>query len=100
MNILSITNHFESSVALIGSDRIYACSEERFTRNKNQGGFPYKSIEWVLKESGLSLNQCNKIIYCSCESIYPNKKQSRRIIEGLFKYERRFSITETCPFHG
>lgn len=85
MNILSITNHFESSVALLSSSRIYASSEERFTRNKNQGGFPYKSIEWVLKESKINLKQCDKIIYCSCESIYPNKKQASRIIEDLLQ---------------
>ena len=50
---LSPTAH-ESAVGLLVDGRIVAAaSEERFTRVKNQGGFPLRALEFCLKCSHL-----------------------------------------------
>ena len=33
---------------------VAACDEERWTRKKGQGGFPIKSIKWILQDRNIS----------------------------------------------
>ena len=48
MNILGINDGHNASVCLIRDGEIdLLVSEERFTRNKNQGGFPFKACEFI-----------------------------------------------------
>jgi carbamoyltransferase len=50
--ILGICDGHNASASLIDNDKIiYAISEERFTRKKNQRGFPKNSIEYILKNA-------------------------------------------------
>jgi carbamoyltransferase len=83
MKILAITNHFESSAALYLNDNVYAVSEERFTRIKNQGGMPVNSISWLFSESGLTFDDIESFIYCSAADIYPDNDQYNEIIMGI-----------------
>lgn len=55
MNILGLYDGHLSTATLLVDGRIVAMtSEERFTRKKNQGGAPERSIAWVLRQAGLS----------------------------------------------
>ncbi len=81
--ILAITNHFESSAALYFNQKVYAVSEERFTRIKNQGGMPVNSIAWLLAESGLNFGDIESFVYCSASDIYPDDDQYNEIINGI-----------------
>ena len=40
---------------------IAACDEERWTRQKGQGGFPTHSVNWCLKECNLSWSEIDRI---------------------------------------
>ncbi|EHP88839.1 carbamoyltransferase C-terminal domain-containing protein [Methanotorris formicicus] len=52
--ILGIHDGHNASASLIDNDKIiYAISEERFTRKKNQRGFPKNSIEHILKNANI-----------------------------------------------
>lgn len=58
---LSPTAH-ESSVGLVIDGRIVAAaSEERFTRTKNQGGFPHRAIRFVLEYAGIDAHQVDYV---------------------------------------
>lgn len=54
MRILSIHDGHTATATLMGNGKIAGMvSEERFTKKKNQGGFPYNSISWLLKTHDL-----------------------------------------------
>ncbi len=56
MYILGLATMTESAACLMRDGRVLAASEEeRFSRIKHDGGFPYKSIESVLACEGLTL---------------------------------------------
>ena len=55
MNILGIHHgHDSSSCVIVNGKLISAASEERFSRVKNDGGFPINSINFCLKEANLN----------------------------------------------
>jgi carbamoyltransferase len=83
MKILAITNHFESSAALYLNEKVYAVSEERFTRIKNQGGMPVNSIAWLLTESGLNFGEIDSFVYCSAADTYPDDDQYYELINSI-----------------
>ena len=91
MSILALSNHAESSACLLHNGKVYAASEERFTRNKNQGGIPKFAIEWILSTSKSTLNDCKKIIYCSTSSIYPNRNQFDQLISDIKSINDKYS---------
>ena len=86
MRILAITNHLESSVALFSGKTTLAASEERFTRQKNQDGMPILAINWVLKEAQITLEEIDRIYFCSISSINPPGE-----LVNLLKEEIRLS---------
>lgn len=63
MKILGISEpDSDAGAALIQDGEIlYAANEERFSRKKLHQGFPYKTIEWLLAESGWSLDSIDVI---------------------------------------
>lgn len=68
LGIHSMTH--DSGVALCENGKItYAIEEERFSRIKHHPGIeiegkpPLKSLKWVLEESGLKLNDIDKIVH-------------------------------------
>jgi carbamoyltransferase len=63
MTILGINAyHADSSAAILADGKLLAATEEeRFTRVKHWAGFPSQSIQFCLKEAGLSLNEVDFI---------------------------------------
>lgn len=68
LNILGINEGHMSSAALISDGKIVAaCCEERFTRDKNQQGYPEKAIEYCLQEGKISKNDVDYIATATLE---------------------------------
>ncbi|MFQ5913301.1 MAG: carbamoyltransferase [Nitrospinota bacterium] len=54
----------ESTATLVADGRLLAAvSEERLTRRKNQGGFPYRSLELVFRMTGLRPQDVGCVAY-------------------------------------
>src|SRR5262245_12769654 len=54
--ILGLATMTESAAALMVDGQLIAgAEEERFTRIKHQGGFPYRSIRFCLESTGMTL---------------------------------------------
>lgn len=64
-HILGISAYYHDSAAAIVSDGEILCAaqEERFTRKKHDERFPVHSIDWCLKNVGLTLSDLNYIIF-------------------------------------
>jgi carbamoyltransferase len=65
MNILGISAFYHDSAASIIQDGVIiaAAQEERFTRKKHDDGFPVKAIQYCLKETDLTLDQLDAIVF-------------------------------------
>lgn len=63
--LLGISAHFhDSAAALVRDGRIVAAAqEERFTRRKNEEGFPHRSVAYCLEEAGLSLDGLDAVVF-------------------------------------
>lgn len=62
---LSPTSH-ESAVGVLIDGRIVAAaSEERFSRVKNQGGFPFRALEFCLKRAGVDPRDVDHVAYAA-----------------------------------
>jgi carbamoyltransferase len=64
-NILGISAYYhDSAAALLRDGQILAADqEERFTRKKQDSGFPTKAIEYCLAEAGIDLHELDYIIF-------------------------------------
>ncbi|MDP2624839.1 MAG: carbamoyltransferase C-terminal domain-containing protein [Candidatus Peregrinibacteria bacterium] len=64
MKVLGISEpDRDAGAALIKNGRIvYSANEERFSRKKLHQGFPYKTIDWLLEESGWALEDLDAIV--------------------------------------
>ena len=60
---ISAFYHDSAAVLIIDGEIIAAAQEERFTRNKHDSGYPHKSIDYVLSEAGLTLNQVDHVAF-------------------------------------
>lgn len=65
MLILGISNSLNSSACLFKNGKLLmACSEEHFSRKKNDDAFPEKSINYILKKNNIkNFNQIDQIAY-------------------------------------
>ena len=65
MYILGISAYYhDSSACLIKNDDIIAAAqEERFTRKKHDSSFPFKAIEFCLKNNNLNLENIDAVVY-------------------------------------
>src|SRR4051812_45168320 len=65
MKILGISAWFHDSSAalLVDGDIVSYVEEERFNRDKHTNAYPMRSIEWVLKSSGLTLDDLDDVVY-------------------------------------
>ncbi|MFO0586946.1 MAG: carbamoyltransferase C-terminal domain-containing protein [Polyangiaceae bacterium] len=62
---LSPTAH-ESAVGILVDGRLVAAaSEERFSRVKNQGGFPTRALEFCLKRAGIEAKDVDHVAYAA-----------------------------------
>ena len=64
MIILGINEDHNATIAIIKDGRvIYAASEERITRLKNDVGYPYQTIDNALREIGLHGSDIDYVVY-------------------------------------
>jgi len=65
MNILGISCFYHDSAAVLVRDGeiIAAAQEERFSRKKHDFNFPAQSIEWCLKQAGISLRELDLVSF-------------------------------------
>jgi len=66
MIILGITafQHDSAACVLLDGRLVAAAEEERFTRKKHDGGFPYGAINYCLSEIGASINDVAWVGFC------------------------------------
>ena len=64
MKILGIHDGHTASAVLIENDQILGMvSEERFTKKKNQGGFPFYSIKWLINNFEIDASKIDHIVF-------------------------------------
>jgi carbamoyltransferase len=65
MVILGISAYYHDSAAALVIDGtiVAAAQEERFTRKKNDEGFPRHAIAYCLREAGLSMEQIDHLVF-------------------------------------
>ena len=65
MKILGISCYYhDSAAALIENGEIIAAvQEERFSRNKNDASFPFKSIKYCLEEGQIDAKELDAIVF-------------------------------------
>src|SRR5436190_20038432 len=69
----------ESAVGILVDGRLVAAaSEERFSRVKNDGGFPHRALEWVLRHAGVAAGDVDHVAYAAL----PFSKERMRDVVG------------------
>ena len=65
ITVLGISAFYHDSAAALVQDGkiIAAAQEERFSRKKHDSSYPFHSIEYVLKEASLNLNEIDYIAF-------------------------------------
>ena len=90
LKILGIQDGHNASVALLAGDKItYALSEERVTRNKNQGGMPINAISRLMLDLNLTVKDIDMISICG--SVAPRKEWvDRDLIFERYKIQSNY----------
>jgi len=71
MNILSVYWGICSGAAIVRDGKVIAAThEERFSRQKNDDAYPCKTIEWCLKEAGLTAEDLDGVAVASHRQDY------------------------------
>lgn len=78
---LSPTAHESSVGILIDGKLVAAAAEERFTRVKNQGGFPHHALRWCMKQAGVTAAEVDHVAYAAL----PFYKERLRDLAGFGK---------------
>ncbi len=74
MYILGIHLGHNATASLLKDGKIIKCiSEERFTRNKNECGFPYQSVKGLLEDSNLKIE--NMDLICAVNDVLKFRQQ-------------------------
>jgi carbamoyltransferase len=62
MYILGLSTMTESAAVLMHGGRVVAAAEEeRFSRIKHDGGFPFQAIRWILESQGITLADIDQV---------------------------------------
>jgi carbamoyltransferase len=78
---LSPTVH-ESAVGVVVEGRLVAAAaEERFSRIKNDGGFPHRALRYVLERAGITAKEVDHVAYAAL----PFTKERMRDVIGYAK---------------
>ena len=86
MYILGISAYYHDSAAVLIKDGKIVCGaeEERFTRKKHDNAFPFKAIDFCLKNAGITIKDIDHVSYYE---------------KPLLKFERLMeTFVETYPF--
>ena len=64
-SVLGISAFYHDSAAaiIVDGEIIAAAQEERFTRKKHDASYPKNAIKYILKESGLKLNEIDHVVF-------------------------------------
>jgi carbamoyltransferase len=64
-SVLGISAFYHDSAAaiIVNGEIVAAAQEERFTRKKHDASYPQNAINYVLKESGLKLNEVDHVVF-------------------------------------
>lgn len=88
MYFLGIHDGHNASAALMKDGEIIdAIQEERFNKTKNFGGFPEKSIEYILKKNDLNIDQIDRFIFGGLLSNAEGQENRTRVLQ---KYNNNF----------
>ena len=65
MNVLGISAYYHDSAAALvcDGDIVAAAQEERFTRKKHDPGFPSHSVDYCLRQGGITLDEVDHIAF-------------------------------------
>ena len=65
MRILGISAFYhDSAAALVDSGRIVAAAqEERFSRRKNDAGYPERAIAYCIEQAGIAPNEIDRVVF-------------------------------------
>lgn len=65
MKILGISAYYHDSAAalVVNGELVAAAQEERFTRKKNESGFPARAIDFCLTQQGISIHELDAIVF-------------------------------------
>lgn len=84
MNILGIHDGHTSSAALVRDGKCFGIlQEERYTRTKNQGGFPEHAVREILDLSGLNWSDIHTVAF-STESFRNDAMRDRTEVMAVF----------------
>jgi len=127
-SILGISAFYHDSAAtiLVDGKIVAAAQEERFTRIKHDSSYPFNAVEFVLKYTGIKLNEVDQIIFfekpflkferlletyvafapkgfqsfCKAIPIWINEKlfQKKFLFSQLKKHDTNFKDTEKIFF--
>lgn len=76
----------DATVSIVEDGKIlYAAGEERFTRVKQQGGFPHKALENALAYTGTSLDEIDHVAYA-----FTDAQAEKKIIDKNIRSEEQF----------
>jgi carbamoyltransferase len=91
LKILGIHDGHNASISLlVGNKIVYALSEERITRNKNQGGMPINSIARLMSDLHLTTKDID--IVSICGTVPPKKEWTiRNLIFERYKVQSNYS---------
>ena len=94
MKIIGISSYYhDSAAALIENGKIVlAAQEERFTRKKNDSSFPIKSIEFILNEKKLDINEIDYICFYE-KPILKFERLIETYLSFSFKGFKQFAIS-------
>ncbi len=91
--------YHDSSVCLVkGGKVLLAVEEERFSGKKHDSSFPYKSIEWILKESNLKADEINEICFYEKPLVKTHRVVSMCLKNLQFNDAIKFSIKGVKQF--
>jgi carbamoyltransferase len=62
---LSPIVHNSAASVLVDGELVAAAAEERFSRVKNQSGFPHRALEFVLKQAGVEACDVDAVAYAA-----------------------------------
>jgi carbamoyltransferase len=96
MYILGLSFYYhDSAVALLKDGELVAASmEERFTRLKNDNGFPTKAIEFCLKKTGITSRDLDYVVFYE----KPFVKFQRILMTTLSTYPRSRDVWREAMF--
>ena len=90
MNILGLSFYYHDSSAALVSDGVLvaAAAEERFSRVKHDSGLPRLAIEFVLRQSGLSMDDIDHVVFYE----KPFIKFERMLLTAMATFPRSSAV--------